>query len=572
MNSETRNCQNCKKDFTIESDDFGFYEKIKVPPPTFCSECRIQRRLTWRNERIFYKRNCDLCNKSMLTIYSLDKPRKIYCTQCWYSDKWSPLNYGKDYDFSKPFFVQYKELLESTPFLNLSLTSIENSDYCNYSLYLKNCYLLFGSWRCENSNYSQRVVDTKDVFDGLWLDQDELVYGSTYCSKCNNVKFSFDSHDCIDSAFLIHCRNCINCFGCVNLRNQSYYIFNQPYSKEEYFKKIQSFNFGSSQNIQELESQFKNILTKAIHPAYIWKNTVNSSGDLLKNCKNCKDCFLSSEGENSAHCRLIEKNFKDCYDIWIAMENVEKCYELVAGGGDDSGSKFGVTLYQGCFNLTYCYTCITLNDSFGCANLRQKKYCILNKEYTKEEYEALIPKIIQHMNDMPYVDAKGRIYKYGEFFPTELSPFAYNETVAQEYFTLKKEQVLSQGYKWKDGEKRNYQIDIKNENISDDIKEVNEDIIGKVLECAHQGKCNEQCTEAFKIIPTEFQFHKRMNLPLPKFCHNCRHYQRLKQRNPFKLWHRKCMKESCLNEFETSYAPDSPEIVYCEKCYQQEVY
>ena len=29
MNSETKQCQNCKKDFVIESDDFDFYDKIK---------------------------------------------------------------------------------------------------------------------------------------------------------------------------------------------------------------------------------------------------------------------------------------------------------------------------------------------------------------------------------------------------------------------------------------------------------------------------------------------------------------------------------------------------------------
>ena len=72
-----------------------------------------------------------------------------------------------------------------------------------------------------------------------------------------------------------------------------------------------------------------------------------------------------------------------------------------------------------------------------------------------------------------------------------------------------------------------------------------------------------------------------MNLPLPKFCPNCRHYQRIALRNPFKLWHRKCMcnkknhshkAEKCVVEFETSYAPDRPEIIYCEKCYQQEIY
>ena len=119
---------------------------------------------------------------------------------------------------------------------------------------------------------------------------------------------------------------------------------------------------------------------------------------------------------------------------------------------------------------------------------------------------------------------------------------------------------------------RDYTIDIKNEDILDNIKDIDESIIGKVIECNHKGTCNEQCTEAFKIIPQELQFYQRMNLPLPRLCPNCRHYNRLKQRNPLKLWHRQCMKEGCPNTFETSYAPDRLEIVYCEKCYQQEVY
>src|SRR3989344_6119385 len=175
------------------------------------------------------------------------------------------------------------------------------------------------------------------------------------------------------------------------------------------------------------------------------------------------------------------------------------------------------------------------------------------------------------MNTMPYMDNKGRTYKYGEFFPLELSPFCYNETIAQEYFPLTKEEAIRQGYKWKEQEERNYKMDIKNENIPDNIKDVNDEIVGKVMECEHKGKCNEQCTEAFKIIPEEFTFYQRMNLPLPHLCSNCRHYQRLEQRNPLNLWHRKCMCEknshanhssiNCQNEFETSYAPDRPEII-----------
>ena len=57
MEQEIKVCQNCKKDFTIEPDDFAFYEKIKVPAPTFCPECRLQRRLAFRNERALYMGN-----------------------------------------------------------------------------------------------------------------------------------------------------------------------------------------------------------------------------------------------------------------------------------------------------------------------------------------------------------------------------------------------------------------------------------------------------------------------------------------------------------------------------------
>ncbi|MDI6883360.1 MAG: hypothetical protein QMC93_02760 [Patescibacteria group bacterium] len=240
--------------------------------------------------------------------------------------------------------------------------------------------------------------------------------------------------------------------------------------------------------------------------------------------------------------------------------------------------------------------CISSSNLFGCVGLRHKQYCILNKQYTKEEYERLVPKIIEHMKEMPYVDKKGRVYKYGEFFPPELSPFGYNETIAQEYFPLTKEQAIKQGYKWQDPEQRNYQIDIKTEELPDHIKDVKDDILGKVIQCANaslQGSdpCKAQCTTAFKLIEPELRFYKRMNLPLPRLCPNCRHYQRLKQRNPLKLWKRRCMcggqasvngvykntikhfhgDSPCPNEFETTYSPDRPEIVYCEPCYLAEV-
>jgi len=64
MESEIKQCKSCDQNFTIESEDFAFYNKIKVPPPTWCPECRFKARHAFRNQTTLYKRNCDLCKKT----------------------------------------------------------------------------------------------------------------------------------------------------------------------------------------------------------------------------------------------------------------------------------------------------------------------------------------------------------------------------------------------------------------------------------------------------------------------------------------------------------------------------
>ena len=130
---ETKTCQNCKKNFIIESEDFNFYEKIKVPTPTFCPDCRAQRRFIWRNERSLHKRPCSYCKKDFISIYNNGVPFPVYCHTCYYSDSWDPLSYGKQYNQSKTFFSQIKELLEKVPRLGIWVIQSTNSDYTNQS-------------------------------------------------------------------------------------------------------------------------------------------------------------------------------------------------------------------------------------------------------------------------------------------------------------------------------------------------------------------------------------------------------------------------------------------------------
>jgi hypothetical protein len=212
----------------------------------------------------------------------------------------------------------------------------------------------------------------------------------------------------------------------------------------------------------------------------------------------------------------------------------------------------------------YCFDCRSCSDCFGCIGLKSKQYCVLNKQYTQKEYEELVPKIKKHMTDMPYTDSRGLVYKYGEFFPVEFSPLAYNETMAIEYFPKTKEQAIKEGYFWRDKKPSEHKITIEASDLPDDIKDVNDDILNQVIQC-------ESCRNAFKLIEAELRFYQKFSIPLPHKCFWCRHMERRRKANPLKLWHRKCMKPGCANEFETSYNSDRPEIIYCESCYNQEV-
>src|SRR3989344_6521753 len=120
MNSQTKVCQNCKSDFTIEPEDFQFYEKMKVPPPTFCWECRQRRRMTWRNERTLYHRKCAATGKDIITMFAPEQPFVVYDRTYWWSDDWDQLASGREYDFTRPFFEQFRELLERAPLPNLA--------------------------------------------------------------------------------------------------------------------------------------------------------------------------------------------------------------------------------------------------------------------------------------------------------------------------------------------------------------------------------------------------------------------------------------------------------------------
>ncbi len=564
--SETKVCQNCKQDFVIEPDDFAFYEKMKVPAPTFCWKCRFQRRMSYRNERKAFFNISLKTGKKIFSLYSKQSKIPVYSDDEWREDDWDAMLYGVDYNFSKPFFEQFHELSLTVPHWgtsgdvgNLRSEFIANSDYA------KDSYLIFNTSHMENSAYCNASFHCRECFDSTSITECERSYELFWSMNCYRTHFSTQCNDCTNVLFSKNCKGCVDCFGCVNLRNKSHHIFNVPYSKKEYEEKVKLFSLQTWSGCQDVKKKSHEFWLKAPVKYIQGTNNSNVLGEYISHSRNIYMGYLVYEGDNLRYCQNhTVPGSKDSMDISVWGSPNELCYENTTCGYGLSNSKFCVECWPENSNLAYCMFMKNSSDCFGCFGLINKKYCIFNKQYSETVYYELVKKIIEHMNMLPYIDKKGRVYKYGEFFPIEHSPFEYNTSVVNEYFPLTREQASEQGFSWDNVEKTEYEVNINASDLPNSIIDAEDTIISKLIAC-------DKCKKAYRIIKPELEFLRKEELPLPRLCVECRYAERILQRNKFHLFHRQCMKEGCTNEFETSYAPDRPEIVYCESCYNSEV-
>lgn len=554
-------CKQCKSEFLISDSDRAYYAARTVPVPTFCPSCREQRRLAIRNERTFYPRKCDLCKKQTIAYYHPEKPQVVYCPECWYSDKWDAMQYGRAFDFSRPFFDQFKELYAIVPTLALDVVNCPDSEYVSYCGDDKRCYLDIAGeanqdcYYCKFVKYSVNCVDCSFVYNSE-LNYEcvncHRIYGSTFLNRCqdsNSCHFSYD------------CRNCQDCFGCWNLRNKKYYIFNKPYSKEEYEKKIAEFNRGSFSALEQLKKEFHENSAGAIRRFAFLVNSEDCTGDDSNQCKNVKESFDVTKAENSSWLFDV-LDAKDCYDLNFSLYKPEASVELISTLNMTYSGFCNASHY--CGQAWYSDKCNNSQNIFGCIALSRKKFCIFNKQYSEEEYNVLKEKITQHMTNTG---------EWGMYFPVGTSGFGYNETVAQEYFPLTKEECLARGWPWWDKMPATRGKEtMKPEMVPDQIATAPDTITKEIFVCL-------TCARNYKIIAQELAFYRRMQIPLPRKCPDCRHYGRNKIAGERKLWKRQCMcartphghSAKCAADFQTTYSSDRPEIVYCEECYNKEI-
>lgn len=577
-------CQNCKTGFEIYPEDKDFYLKMSVPLPTFCPFCRFIRRIAFRNERKLFRVKSAFSGQDIFALYPVESGRKIVTQEEWFSDSWNATDFGCEYDFTRDFFTQIFELATKVPIYNLNAKLMVGSPYSGNATALKNCYLVFNSNYTEDSLYGNAINHSRDCVDCSYLTNCERCYESFQLESCYRAYFSSECNDSSDIWFSRNLSGCLNCFGCVNLRNKSYYFFNQKYSKEEYEAKLQEYQLDTADGILRAKKEVKEFFAKFPRKYLAGLKNQDSDGVYVTNSKNTHDSFLVQGAEDVRYCQYIDvpKN-KDCYDISVWGENCELCYETSVSGDGPYNLKFCFDCWPNNRECEYSMHLKNCSNCFGCVGLKNKQYCIFNTQYSKEEYTLLREKIIAQMNDAPYVDASGCVYRYGEFFPIDFADIGYNNSIAMEHAPLTEVEARAKGYQWHVVPKGEYAATVSPENIPKSIQTVLESITKEIFSC-------QKCNTAYRIMPYELLCLKREGIALPNYCVDCRHAERISERLPAFTVLRACdcsgitsktgeytnsvahshAGASCGNTFKTGFKSET-DTVYCDECYREEV-
>lgn len=292
---------------------------------------------------------------------------------------------------------------KTSPRQGMLILKSVNSDYTAYCAGNKNCYLLIGSEHDEDCIYGNWIYHSRNCVDCDFIFKCELCYQCIDDENCYNCDTCQDCTTCTDCSHCYDCKSCRNCFGCVGLRNKQFQIFNEQFSKEEYFATIKRLR-NDEQSLDKFENLKKTTPRLFAHVA----DNENSVGDYLYHSKNSYACFDGKKLEDCAYMTSAIE-CKDCYDMSNNYFGCELSYEVMS-----SIELYNCNFCNFCYNcrdLEYCEHCYNSKNCFGSFFLQRKEFYIFNEPYSKENYFKKLAEI---------KDAMRRDGSYGKHLPTTI--------------------------------------------------------------------------------------------------------------------------------------------------------
>ncbi len=593
---ERRTCTRTWQNFPIFQKEIQLLDKIspiigskkyQISLPKLSPIARQIKRLIRRNERKFYK----FINKEWKQEITTISPERWYIIISQ-SDflEYNHLQYGRQY--SGNFFDDIGQLFNSMPYPSKLTNNMENSDYCNQETDAKNCYLNAWGHGNQNSLYSTYSLNGIWIVDSYRVMKSEQVYQSINIHNSQKIFFSSEIYNSYNVFFSRDNKWCQNILFGFWLHNVSYIYKNKKITKEEWEKKYLFYKdkMSSYKWLLEVMKEYNKFISK--FPVK-WINNVNCENVFwIHELINGKNIILSSTWEESQDVMYanIFAMIDDSIDVesfwrWKKSYNIASSIQII-------NCIVWSHMIENVESSIYAYSVRNSSFLLWCVWLQYKEYCILNTQYDKESWEKNTVKIIKDLQSQN---------KFWDFFDPAYSPFPYNDSVAYDYFPIKKiiidwkEDIINADGIWtvtilnpnifiSDAvldfwweEKVNIKRRTKENNInipdglkqilardlSDTIYDIHDTILDQVILCEITGR-------PFRIVWLELEFYRKHGLPIPRKHPDVRHQERMKIRQGRQLHLRHC--DKCNIEMLSVYPEDYKWKVYCETCYNKEIY
>ena len=546
----------CENTFDIVDEDIDFLKFFSVPAPKYCPTCRRIRRFGYMNTSQLFKRGCDAPGhgEQMISSIPAECPFDVVDFHYYASDEFDPFSFGAEYQSGASGLDQIFELRKKVPvpsMLNRD-SSCVNSEYSMGGRNAKNCYFTSGCYAVEDAWYSALVNKSREIMDSRAIRDCDTVYQSLAGEHLYKCAYTYFSKDCTDSTLMFDCRNCSNCFGGVNLRNKRYVIFNEQKTKEEYEAFMAENTPMSYKAFLEYQKKFWALVMSLPVNASRNSSVENVSGVLNESSRNLFDVTDSRKAEHVRHSDGA-LGHHDSMDILFSGGS-ERLYQACNIGSSSSNVKFSISS-KFTTDCEFVFNSKNISNCFMCIALENKSYCILNKQYSEEEYWPLVDKIKTEMLE------RG---EYGEFLDMKFSPQAYNFSLGMLNFPLDEQTALNLGaFFGKEPETSTSGIEtILAQDLPDTIDEVDDSILQKAIICEISGR-------PFRIIATELAFYRKMKLPLPHIYPSKRMEEHHKL-SPTGIQHDATC-ASCKKAIKSVFPRAEPYILYCESCFGKEV-
>lgn len=411
---------------------------------------------------------------------------------------------GRVYDTQLPFFEQLKSLWSDIKMPNMIHSGVvENADFSDTIVNAQNAYLSnIVTVDCENILYSTRVSLSSDISNSLFIVSSQELSFTHQVHSSYKVFYSRFIHNCNNIWLSTNLTGCSECIWCYDLQNANYYIENKKYSKTDYHIKK-----------TEILRKKEDFLARYTWLGVVWKNIASSdvSGTSI----------FESENIENGNFIFQTKNGRNLFYVWWD-EPLENCYDFFSGWGWWGNDYYGAVM-SGISSHIYCSTLVGYSNNifysyylthcsycFACIGLANKQYCIFNKQYTKEQWHKMADKIFSSMESE---------WSLWDFFPWDLNPFYFNDTMAGLLWDFTKQEVEAKWYMWRDEE---IKVDIPEGSKviqtteltnyqwydADNNWKIDPEILGVVIQ--------DEKWNYYRIVQMEYDFLMKHELPLPE--------------------------------------------------------